>query len=148
MDQYDNVIKTLASTCVDDIAVKAEGLDKSAISFLWQVRTKKLEPIPPLESSFESQCHFFLHRHQNVNSSCKCRSVEIQESSHSVAVAGVCFQNGTPGPREICFSYMNYVGNVVVKLTAGDPAQIKLVSQPDQVRRGSSARVSYVFVQH
>lgn len=62
-----------------------------------------------------------------------------QESSHSVSVAGVCFQGGAPGSREISFIYGTFVGTVIVKLTAGDPAELKLVSQPDQVIKSSAA---------
>ncbi|XP_054478573.1 structural maintenance of chromosomes flexible hinge domain-containing protein 1 [Anoplopoma fimbria] len=36
VDQYDNVSKTLASTCMNHMTVDAEGLDKSAIAFSWQ----------------------------------------------------------------------------------------------------------------
>ncbi|XP_026217688.1 structural maintenance of chromosomes flexible hinge domain-containing protein 1 [Anabas testudineus] len=93
VDQYDNVTKTLNSTCVNNITVDAEDLDKSAISLMWQ------------------------------------------ESSHSVSVAGVCFQGGAPGSREISFIYGTFVGTVIVKLTAGDPAELKLISQPDQPLR-------------
>uniref|UniRef100_A0A7N6B7U3 SMC hinge domain-containing protein n=1 Tax=Anabas testudineus TaxID=64144 RepID=A0A7N6B7U3_ANATE len=99
VDQYDNVTKTLNSTCVNNITVDAEDLDKSAISLMWQ------------------------------------------ESSHSVSVAGVCFQGGAPGSREISFIYGTFVGTVIVKLTAGDPAELKLISQPDQVIKSSPLRV-------
>lgn len=37
VDQYDNETKT--PVCVDHLTVDAEGLDKSAIKFIWQVRT-------------------------------------------------------------------------------------------------------------
>lgn len=37
VDQYDNVTKTLTPTCVNDMTVKAEGLDQSAVTFTWQV---------------------------------------------------------------------------------------------------------------
>ncbi|KAM7369792.1 hypothetical protein PAMP_011083 [Pampus punctatissimus] len=90
VDQYDNVTKTLNSTCVKNITVEAEGLDKSALTFTWQ------------------------------------------ESSSSVVVSGVCFQSGTPGFKEMCFTYRSYVAHVKVKVTAGDPAQLKLVSGPKQ----------------
>lgn len=54
----------------------------------------------------------------------------------------MCFQGGTPGPRELCFSYGSYVERVIVTLTAGDPAELKLISVPDQVRKGSVAHIS------
>ncbi|KAM7390298.1 hypothetical protein PAMA_008462 [Pampus argenteus] len=90
VDQYDNVTKTLNSTCIKNITVDAEGLDMSALAFTWQ------------------------------------------ESSGSVVVLGVCFKSGTPGFREMCFTYRSYVGHVKVKVTAGDPAELKLVSGPKQ----------------
>lgn len=37
VDQYDNATKTLTSKCVNLMRVEAEGLDKSAITFTWQV---------------------------------------------------------------------------------------------------------------
>ncbi|XP_045903847.1 structural maintenance of chromosomes flexible hinge domain-containing protein 1 isoform X2 [Micropterus dolomieu] len=90
VDQYDNVTKTLTSTCVNHMTVEAEGLDKSAIGFVWQ------------------------------------------ESSRSVLVTGVQFQSGTPGFREVCFTYRSFVTRVKVKVTAGAPAQLKLVSEPEK----------------
>ncbi|XP_017262228.1 structural maintenance of chromosomes flexible hinge domain-containing protein 1 isoform X2 [Kryptolebias marmoratus] len=55
-----------------------------------------------------------------------------QESSSSVAVTGVRFHSGSLGPREICFNYSTYTERVIVKLTAGVPSQLKLVSGPEQ----------------
>lgn len=37
VDQFDNLTKTLTPSCVNHIKVEAEGLDKSAITFKWQV---------------------------------------------------------------------------------------------------------------
>uniref|UniRef100_A0A673BRY1 Structural maintenance of chromosomes flexible hinge domain containing 1 n=1 Tax=Sphaeramia orbicularis TaxID=375764 RepID=A0A673BRY1_9TELE len=90
VDQYENVTKTLTSTCVNCITVEAEGLNKSALVLTWQ------------------------------------------ESSCSVLVTGVCFQSGTLGPREMSFTFRSYVDQVMVKVTAGVPAQLKLVSGPTQ----------------
>uniref|UniRef100_A0A3Q3ASI0 Structural maintenance of chromosomes flexible hinge domain containing 1 n=1 Tax=Kryptolebias marmoratus TaxID=37003 RepID=A0A3Q3ASI0_KRYMA len=50
----------------------------------------------------------------------------------SVAVTGVRFHSGSLGPREICFNYSTYTERVIVKLTAGVPSQLKLVSGPEQ----------------
>ncbi|KAK2859596.1 hypothetical protein Q5P01_004216 [Channa striata] len=55
-----------------------------------------------------------------------------KKSSNSVGVAGVCFLGGTPGPREMCFTYGTYVEQVIIKVTAGDPAKLKLISGPSQ----------------
>ncbi|XP_019127178.2 structural maintenance of chromosomes flexible hinge domain-containing protein 1 isoform X1 [Larimichthys crocea] len=55
-----------------------------------------------------------------------------QESCCSVLVTGIRFQSGTLGPREICFTYKSYVERVIVKVTAGVPAQLKLVSEPEK----------------
>ncbi|XP_042366251.1 structural maintenance of chromosomes flexible hinge domain-containing protein 1 [Plectropomus leopardus] len=55
-----------------------------------------------------------------------------QDFSKSVLVTGVRFQSGTPGRREICFSYKTFVERVMVKVTAGVPAELKLVSGPKQ----------------
>uniref|UniRef100_A0A8C5HK37 SMC hinge domain-containing protein n=1 Tax=Gouania willdenowi TaxID=441366 RepID=A0A8C5HK37_GOUWI len=52
-----------------------------------------------------------------------------QENS-SVAVTGVRFMSGTPGSREMCFAYSDYVAHVTVKVTPGIPAELKLVSGP------------------
>uniref|UniRef100_A0A671V3L0 Structural maintenance of chromosomes flexible hinge domain containing 1 n=1 Tax=Sparus aurata TaxID=8175 RepID=A0A671V3L0_SPAAU len=37
----------------------------------------------------------------------------LQESSGSVVVTGVRFQSGTPGPKELCFTYKSYVARVI-----------------------------------
>ncbi|XP_039983129.1 structural maintenance of chromosomes flexible hinge domain-containing protein 1 isoform X2 [Xiphias gladius] len=90
LDQYDNATKTLTSNCVKHMTVEAEGLDKSAVAFIWQ------------------------------------------ESNSSVEVTGIRFQCGTIGIREMFFTYLSYAESVIVKVTAGDPAQLKLVSGPKQ----------------
>ncbi|XP_073343954.1 structural maintenance of chromosomes flexible hinge domain-containing protein 1 [Pagrus major] len=90
VDQYDNITKTLTSTCVKHMCVEAEGLDKSAITFMWQ------------------------------------------ERGGSVLVTGVRFQSGTPGSRELCFTYKSYMARVIVKVSPGVPAQLKLLSEPEK----------------
>uniref|UniRef100_A0A671V011 Structural maintenance of chromosomes flexible hinge domain containing 1 n=1 Tax=Sparus aurata TaxID=8175 RepID=A0A671V011_SPAAU len=90
VDQYDNVTKALTSTCVKHLSVEAEGLDKSAVTFMWQ------------------------------------------ESSGSVVVTGVRFQSGTPGPKELCFTYKSYVARVIVEVSPGVPAQLKLLNEPEK----------------
>ncbi|XP_031148737.1 structural maintenance of chromosomes flexible hinge domain-containing protein 1 isoform X3 [Sander lucioperca] len=55
-----------------------------------------------------------------------------QASSSSVLVTGVRFQFGTPGHREMCFTYKSYVERIIVKVVAGIPAQLKLVSGPEK----------------
>uniref|UniRef100_A0A8D0A6M4 Structural maintenance of chromosomes flexible hinge domain containing 1 n=1 Tax=Sander lucioperca TaxID=283035 RepID=A0A8D0A6M4_SANLU len=50
----------------------------------------------------------------------------------SVLVTGVRFQFGTPGHREMCFTYKSYVERIIVKVVAGIPAQLKLVSGPEK----------------
>ncbi|XP_028288424.1 structural maintenance of chromosomes flexible hinge domain-containing protein 1 [Parambassis ranga] len=55
-----------------------------------------------------------------------------QESSSSVVLTGVCFNAGSLGPRELCFRYSSYVERTTIKVTAGLPAQLKLVSEPEQ----------------
>ncbi|XP_068438024.1 structural maintenance of chromosomes flexible hinge domain-containing protein 1 isoform X2 [Clinocottus analis] len=89
VDQYDNVTKTLTSSCERHIAVEAEpGLSK--LSFDWQ----------------ESSCSFL--------------------------VSGVRFQSGPLGPRELFFNYKSFVERVIVKVTAGVPAKLKLVPEPEK----------------
>ncbi|XP_035469075.2 structural maintenance of chromosomes flexible hinge domain-containing protein 1 isoform X1 [Scophthalmus maximus] len=90
VDQHDNATKTLTSNCVNHMTVKAEGLDKSAVSFIWQ------------------------------------------ESNRSVEVTGIRFLRGSPGIRELLFTCFSYMTAVIVKVTAGHPAQLKLVSGPKQ----------------
>lgn len=50
-------------------------------------------------------------------------------------VTGVRFQSGTPGSRQMVFSYSDYVERIIVEVTAGVPAQFKLVSGPELVRK-------------
>uniref|UniRef100_A0A8C3AR98 Structural maintenance of chromosomes flexible hinge domain containing 1 n=1 Tax=Cyclopterus lumpus TaxID=8103 RepID=A0A8C3AR98_CYCLU len=57
------------------------------------------------------------------------------ESSRSVLVTGVQFQSGPLGPRELCFTYRSFVQRVIIKVTAGVPAQLKLISGPEKVRK-------------
>uniref|UniRef100_A0A7N6ARB1 SMC hinge domain-containing protein n=1 Tax=Anabas testudineus TaxID=64144 RepID=A0A7N6ARB1_ANATE len=80
------------------------------------------------------EAHFYQVSYQDQSV-----SVSFKITSHSVSVAGVCFQGGAPGSREISFIYGTFVGTVIVKLTAGDPAELKLISQPDQVIKSSAA---------
>lgn len=54
-------------------------------------------------------------------------------------MTGICFPSGTPGIREICFTYQGYVASVMVKVNPGDPAELKLVSGPKQVRKSFAA---------
>uniref|UniRef100_A0A667WXX8 Structural maintenance of chromosomes flexible hinge domain containing 1 n=1 Tax=Myripristis murdjan TaxID=586833 RepID=A0A667WXX8_9TELE len=56
----------------------------------------------------------------------------IQESSCSVVVTGVRFKSGTLGIRELCFTCRGFVAQVSIKVTAGLPAQLTLVSGPEQ----------------
>ncbi|CAN9506377.1 unnamed protein product [Ophioblennius macclurei] len=55
-----------------------------------------------------------------------------QESSGSVAVGGVCFTAGPLGPREMSFTYKSCVEPVIIKVTAGVPAKLRLLSAPAQ----------------
>ncbi|XP_034718465.1 structural maintenance of chromosomes flexible hinge domain-containing protein 1 isoform X1 [Etheostoma cragini] len=55
-----------------------------------------------------------------------------QENSSSILVTGVRFQSGTPGHREMCFTYKSYVECIIVKVVAGVPAELKLFSGPEQ----------------
>lgn len=59
-------------------------------------------------------------------------SFKWQASSSSVLVLGVKFQSGTPGSRELSFTYGTYVQQAIIRVTAGVPAQLKLVSAPEQ----------------
>ncbi|XP_035765527.1 structural maintenance of chromosomes flexible hinge domain-containing protein 1 isoform X2 [Neolamprologus brichardi] len=55
-----------------------------------------------------------------------------QESSCAAMVTGIRFQSGSLGPRELSFSYSDFVERVSIKVTAGLPAQLKLISEPEQ----------------
>ncbi|XP_053268634.1 structural maintenance of chromosomes flexible hinge domain-containing protein 1 [Pleuronectes platessa] len=90
VDKYDNATRTLTATCVKNLNVKAEGLDKEAVTYQWQ------------------------------------------ESSRSVDVTGICFLRGTPGIKNLLFTYQTYTTYQIVNVTAGDPALLKLVSGPSQ----------------
>lgn len=57
---------------------------------------------------------------------------EWQESSSSVAVTGVRFHAGAPGPRNMLFRYNEYEERVMMEVTAGVPAKLQLVSAPVQ----------------
>uniref|UniRef100_A0AAX7U771 SMC hinge domain-containing protein n=1 Tax=Astatotilapia calliptera TaxID=8154 RepID=A0AAX7U771_ASTCA len=51
--------------------------------------------------------------------------------SCAAMVTGIRFQSGSLGPRELSFSYSDFVEHVSIKVTAGLPAQLKLISEPD-----------------
>nr|XP_057915298.1 structural maintenance of chromosomes flexible hinge domain-containing protein 1 isoform X2 [Doryrhamphus excisus] len=55
-----------------------------------------------------------------------------KESSQCVCVTGVRFQSGYPGSRELCFTYTTFVERVIIKVTTGLPAQLVLLSGPEQ----------------
>ncbi|KAL4001171.1 hypothetical protein ACER0C_006470 [Sarotherodon galilaeus] len=55
-----------------------------------------------------------------------------QESSCAAMVTGIRFESGSLGPRELSFSYSDFVERVSIKVTAGLPAQLKLISEPEQ----------------
>uniref|UniRef100_A0A8C8GS92 SMC hinge domain-containing protein n=1 Tax=Oncorhynchus tshawytscha TaxID=74940 RepID=A0A8C8GS92_ONCTS len=88
--QYGNKTQMLTATCVDSLAVDAEGLDKASLVFTWQ------------------------------------------ESTHSMLVTGVRFNPGFPGIRELNFTWRDFAEHVTIKLTAGVPAQLKLVDGPQE----------------
>lgn len=69
-----------------------------------------------------------------------------QESSGSVVVTGVRFQSGTPGPKELCFTYKSYVARVIVEVSPGVPAQLKLLNEPEKVRRDFYWFTAYFLV--
>lgn len=50
-------------------------------------------------------------------------------------VTGVRFQSGTPGSKELCFTYKSYMARVIVKVSPGVPAQLKLLDEPEKVGR-------------
>lgn len=89
-DQYGNKTQSLPPTCVDELVVQGEGLDKTSLVFTWQ------------------------------------------ESSHAIAVAGLCFLPGAPGPREVSFTWRRFSEHVRIRLTAGVPAQFTLVDWPEE----------------
>ncbi|XP_054620867.1 structural maintenance of chromosomes flexible hinge domain-containing protein 1 [Dunckerocampus dactyliophorus] len=55
-----------------------------------------------------------------------------KKSSHSVFITGVRFQSGSPGSRELCFTYKTFVERVIIKVATGHPAQLVLLSGPKQ----------------
>ncbi|XP_041669766.1 structural maintenance of chromosomes flexible hinge domain-containing protein 1 [Cheilinus undulatus] len=106
MDQYENVTSTLTSTCVEDILVEADGLDKTSINFIQE------------------------------------------ESTSSVIVTGVKFESGALGSRELCFTYKSFVARVIIKVTAGVPAELKLISGPEtplQVLNDHSIQTPFII---
>uniref|UniRef100_A0A8C7KI81 Structural maintenance of chromosomes flexible hinge domain containing 1 n=1 Tax=Oncorhynchus kisutch TaxID=8019 RepID=A0A8C7KI81_ONCKI len=58
---------------------------------------------------------------------------ESGESTHSMLVTGVRFNPGLPGIRELNFTWRDFAEHVTIKLTAGVPAQLKLVDGPQEV---------------
>uniref|UniRef100_A0A3B3B772 Structural maintenance of chromosomes flexible hinge domain containing 1 n=1 Tax=Oryzias melastigma TaxID=30732 RepID=A0A3B3B772_ORYME len=52
--------------------------------------------------------------------------------SNSVALKGIRFHSGPLGPRELCFHYKSFEERVIIKVTAGEPAELKLISGPEQ----------------
>lgn len=73
--------------------------------------------------------------------------VENKPGNSSVGVTGVRFQSGTPGLRELCFTYLKYEERVAVEVMAGNPARLRLVSGPEQVRKAFNALNPQLFIQ-
>lgn len=48
-------------------------------------------------------------------------------------VSGLQLRSGTPGDRDIRFTYKSYEEKVGIKVTAGVPVQLKLIGAPKQV---------------
>ncbi|XP_068199781.1 structural maintenance of chromosomes flexible hinge domain-containing protein 1 isoform X2 [Antennarius striatus] len=92
-DRYGNDTKVLNPACVEQIRIEAEGLDNSAVSFIWQ------------------------------------------DSSSSFHITGIQFNTGTPGSRDLSFKYKNFEKRVVIKVMAGVPAHLKLLSEPENPLR-------------
>uniref|UniRef100_A0A3B3VGT4 Structural maintenance of chromosomes flexible hinge domain containing 1 n=1 Tax=Poecilia latipinna TaxID=48699 RepID=A0A3B3VGT4_9TELE len=68
-------------------------------------------------------------------------------SNSCIVAIGVRFPSGSPGSRVICFSYKDYTENVVLEVAAGVPSQLKLVSEPNQVRyKGKKIANSFLFL--
>ncbi|XP_061569545.1 structural maintenance of chromosomes flexible hinge domain-containing protein 1 [Cololabis saira] len=73
---------------------------------------------------------------------------QFEENCSYVAVAGVSFHSGSLGPRELCFTFNDYVASAIVKVTAGVPAQLQLLSgpeQPLQVLNGNSISTPFLI---
>lgn len=54
------------------------------------------------------------------------------QDSCSVVVTGVCFTDGTPGNREMSFTFRSFTCCVKLKVVAGIPAKLNLVRGPTQ----------------
>lgn len=48
-------------------------------------------------------------------------------------MTGGGFNPGFPGIRELSFTWRDFVEHLTIKVTAGDPAQLKLVDGPQEV---------------
>lgn len=57
---------------------------------------------------------------------------QFEKDSCSALATGVCFTHGTPGYREITFTFRSFSFSVKLKVAAGLPAKLNLVSGPAQ----------------
>uniref|UniRef100_A0A3Q1GGE3 Structural maintenance of chromosomes flexible hinge domain-containing protein 1-like n=1 Tax=Acanthochromis polyacanthus TaxID=80966 RepID=A0A3Q1GGE3_9TELE len=62
------------------------------------------------------------------------RDMSVEQCSSSVAVTGVRFNSGPLGHREMCFKYATFVERIKIEVTAGVPAELKLISGPEQTK--------------
>ncbi|XP_055086214.1 structural maintenance of chromosomes flexible hinge domain-containing protein 1 isoform X2 [Periophthalmus magnuspinnatus] len=90
VDRYENVTKTLTPSCVNEIMVEGEGLDREALT------------------------------------------LTFEESNCSVVVTGVRFTSGTPGTREMSFTFGDFTCHARLEVTAGIPAKLALINEQDQ----------------
>uniref|UniRef100_A0A3Q3B697 Structural maintenance of chromosomes flexible hinge domain containing 1 n=1 Tax=Kryptolebias marmoratus TaxID=37003 RepID=A0A3Q3B697_KRYMA len=139
-----NLFYKLYDESVADVRITAEIASSIKVNWTPDVNQRSLVGgrLPDVQVPTQAmEEHFYQVSYQDLSSSftilinlCVCVCV-FQESSSSVAVTGVRFHSGSLGPREICFNYSTYTERVIVKLTAGVPSQLKLVSGPEQVKK-------------
>ncbi|KAL1006860.1 hypothetical protein UPYG_G00078180 [Umbra pygmaea] len=56
-----------------------------------------------------------------------------EESTHSILLTGLRFNPGFPGIRELLFHWKEFEEHVTIRVTAGVPAKLKLVDEPEEV---------------
>uniref|UniRef100_A0A3B3B8N3 Structural maintenance of chromosomes flexible hinge domain containing 1 n=1 Tax=Oryzias melastigma TaxID=30732 RepID=A0A3B3B8N3_ORYME len=55
-----------------------------------------------------------------------------QVGTKELEAHSIRFHSGPLGPRELCFHYKSFEERVIIKVTAGEPAELKLISGPEQ----------------
>uniref|UniRef100_A0AAQ5ZH41 SMC hinge domain-containing protein n=1 Tax=Amphiprion ocellaris TaxID=80972 RepID=A0AAQ5ZH41_AMPOC len=127
----ENLFYRLYDEAGSEVTISAEIASKIKVNWTGDIDLEDLihRRLPDIEVPTQVQDERFFqvsYHDQSV-------SVSFTITS-SVVVTGIRFSSGPLGLREMCFKYSTYVEHIKIEVTAGIPAQLKLISGPEQVK--------------